>query len=205
MDEAHQQPLRHEPSLSKDDTFEEREVWLLSIEELRVVPGQDIVREKAHRLGITPRGEILEGSDPDMAGGDAREHGARKHRLAENGLAGRHGGERAGCRDPECRHRFADDIFAENRTDRRSAVAATRERCSPRPLKMDIASDAVAVDDLAKEEGSPIPELRNEMPELVPGVSHSNWFGAVGNTVAGEHPHSFWTGQLFRIQPQRHC
>ena len=205
MDEAHEQPLRYELSLACDNAFEERQVRLLSVKKLRVVPGQDIVREKANRLGIAPRREILEGSHPDVAGGDPRQHGSRKLRFAEHGLAGRYGGERTSSRDPEGSHRFADDVLAENRAEGRPAVAAARERRSPRALQMDVASYAVAVDDLPEQEGSSVAELRHEMPELVPGISHGNWFGAFGNTVAGQHLHAFWAGQVVRVEPQRHC
>ena len=68
-------------------------------------------------------------------------------------------------------------------------------------LEMDVASYAVRVDDLAEQEGSPVAELRHEMPELVPGISHGNWFRTRGNTVAGEHLHPFWPGEVVRIEP----
>ena len=70
---------------------------------------------------------------------------------------------------------------------------------------MDVASYAVAVDDLPEQEGSPVAELRHEMPELVPGISHGNWFGAFGHTVAGQHLYALWVGQVVRVKPQRHC
>ena len=204
MDEAHEQPLRYELSLACNNAFEERQVGLISLKKLRVVPGQDIVGEKANRLGIAPRREILEGSHPDVAGGDPRQHGSRKLRFAEHGLAGRHRRERTSSGDTEGSHRFADDVFTENRAERRPAIAAARERRSPGALQMDVASYAVAVDDLPEQEGSPVAELRHEMPELVPGISHGDWFGAFGNPVAGEHLHAFWAGQVVRIEPQPH-
>ena len=85
MDEAHEQPLRYELSLACNNAFEERKVWLFGVKKLRLVPGQDIVGEKANRLGIAPRREILEGSHPDVAGGDPRQHGSRKLRPRKTG------------------------------------------------------------------------------------------------------------------------
>ena len=162
----------------------ERPVKLWGIKKLRVVAGQDIVCEKANGLDVAPGSKILEGSYPDVAGGDPRQHGSRKLRLAENGLAGRTAasarvvgipsaaiasltiysrrtGPRAARPSPRARTAWAQSPSAGCR------VARRRGRRPPR------------------EERSPVAELRHEMPELVPGISHGNWFGAFGNTVAG--------------------
>jgi hypothetical protein len=59
---------------------------------------------------------------------DAGEYRAGQRRLAPNRLAGRHSGERSGRRNPERRHRLADDVFAQDRPERRASVALPGKR-----------------------------------------------------------------------------
>src|SRR6187455_2455798 len=58
-------------------------------------------------------------------------------------------------------------------------------RPSPR-RENGVAADAVAVDDLAEQDGAAIAELRYEMPELVAGIGHRNRVGAVRQALSGE-------------------
>ena len=83
-------------------------------------------------------------------------------------------------------HRLADDVFAQHRPERGAAVAAARERRRAGPLELDVAADAVGVDDLAEQDGAAVAELRHEMAELVAGIGHRDRIGAVGNPLAGQ-------------------
>ena len=150
------------------------------------MPRDDVVGELAHAVGVAACGEELEGADADMACGHAGEHGAGQHGLAHHVLARGHGGQRAGGRDAQGKHRLADDVFAQDRPERGAAVAPARERRWARSLELDVASDAVSVDDLAEQDGPAVAKLGDELPELVAGIGHRDRIGAVGEALSGE-------------------
>ncbi len=76
------------------------------------------------------------------------------------------------------------------------------ERRRARALELDVAADAVAVDDLAEQDGAAIAELWHEMPELVAGIGHRDRVGAGGKLLAGEDFGAFRGFQLVRIKPE---
>ena len=186
MDEADQQPARHQIGLPRDHGFEQRAIGPLGIGGVRVVPGDDVIGQPPHALGIAARREILEGADADVAGGDAGQHGAGQRHLAHHMLARDHGGERARGGNAERGHRLADDVFAQHRAERGAAVAAARKRRRAGALELDVAADAVGVDDFTEQDGAAVPELRHEMAELVAGIGHRDRVGALGNPLAGQ-------------------
>src|SRR6185437_15071187 len=83
-------------------------------------------------------------------------------------------------------HRFADDVFAQDRPQRGAAIAAAGEGGGTRALELDVATDAVLVDDLAKQDGAAVAELGHKMPELMAGIGHRDRLGTVGQPLAGE-------------------
>ncbi len=68
---------------ARDHRFEQRAVGVLRRRGIRVVAGDDVVGQQPHALPIAARREELEGADADMAGGDARQHRAGQHGLAQ--------------------------------------------------------------------------------------------------------------------------
>src|SRR5690242_3734167 len=66
---------------------------------------------------------------------------------------------------------IADDVFAQDRPERRASVALPGKRRWARPLELDVAAHAVAIDHLAEKNGTSVTELRYESPELVAGIS----------------------------------
>ena len=86
----------------------------------------------------------------------------------------------------ECRHRLADDVFAQHRAQRRAAVATARERRRARALELDVAPHAGAIDHLAQQDGATVAELRHEVAELMAGIGECDRLRADGNAVAGQ-------------------
>ena len=80
-------------------------------------------------------GDVLEGPDPQVAGGDAGEDGAGQESLAANRLAGGHDGQRARRRDAERVHRLADKVLAEHRSDGRRPSPPRANGVRPEPLR----------------------------------------------------------------------
>ena len=162
----------------------------------------DVVRKTLDGFEVAARGEILEGSDPDVTRSDTGQHGARQLAVAINRFAGRDGRQRPRGRNSERMHRFADEIFAQNRPQGGAPVAAPRVRRSARALQLDIAPLAVAIQDLAEEDCTAVAKLRNEMAELMPGIGHRDRLGARGRDIACKHGRQFVRLETFCIDPQ---
>ena len=186
MDEADQQPACDEIGLARDHAFQQRMIGPVGIGYLRIVPRDHVIGEPPHAFGVAARREILERSDPDVAGGDAGEDRAGQQRLAHDVLAGHDRGERTRGRNAQHRHRLADDVFAQHRAERGAAIAPARKRRRARALELDVTAHAVGVDHLAEQDGAAVAELRNEMTELVAGIGHRDRVGAVGDALAGQ-------------------
>ena len=71
-----------------------------------------------------------------------------------------------------------------------------------RPLELDVAAHAVAIDHLAKKNGTPVTELRYEGPELVAGIRHGERLASLGHPVARENLNTLRCGKLSRIEPE---
>ena len=161
-----------------------------------------MVRQQPQRLGIAPRGEILERADADVARGHARQDGAGQHRLASHRLSGRHRGQRPRGRHAQRRHGLADDVFAQHRAERGAAVAVAREGRPPGALELDVAPRAVPPHHLAEQDGAPVAELRHEVAELVPGIGERDRRRALGHAVAGQDLDALGAGQFLGIEPE---
>ena len=164
------------------------------------MPRDDVISEAADRIHIPARREELEGTDTDVARRDAGQYRAGQGRLAPNCLAGRHNSERSGRRDPERRHCLADDVFAQDRPERRASVALPGKGRRARPLELDVTAHAVAIDNLAEKNGTSVTELRYESPELVASISHAERLASRGHAVSREDLHTLRGGKLHRIE-----
>src|SRR4029077_3074784 len=151
------------------------------------MPCDDVISEALDRIQIPARREELEGADTDVAQCDAVQHRAGQRRFAPNRLAGRHSGERSGCRNPKRRHRLADDVFAQDGPERSASISPPGKRRWPRPLELDVAAYAVAIDHLAEKNGPSVTDLRYEGPELVTAISHGERLASLGHPVAREN------------------
>jgi hypothetical protein len=87
VDETDQQPARDQLGLPGDDAFEQRVIRALGLGDVRIVPGDDVVGERSHAVGVAARGKELEGADADVACGDTGEHCAGQHGLTLHALA----------------------------------------------------------------------------------------------------------------------
>src|SRR5262249_56273829 len=104
--------------------------------------------------------------------------------------ASRHSGERSGRRNPERRHRLADDIFAKDRPERRSSVAQSRKRRRARTLELDVAAHPIAIDHFAEKNGTSVTKLSYETPELVAGINHGERLASKGQPGPCGDPHT---------------
>ena len=86
--------------------------------------------------------------------------------------------------------------------ERGAAVAPARERRRARSLELDVAADAVPVDDFAEQDGPAVAELGHEMAELVAGIGHRDRVGAIGEALSGEDFGPFRALQHVRIEAE---
>ena len=152
---------------------------------------------------IAARGEELEGADADVARRDARQHGA-----------GQRPSRAAPCRrsSPPQATRVVGmpsaaiaslTMYSRSTGPSAARPSPLRENgVRPGALELDVAAHAVAVDDLAEQDGAAIAELRHEMAELVPGIGHRDWLGPLRQPVACQHLDALGRGQPVRLEPE---
>ena len=129
VDETHRLPLHHQGDLACDDPAQHQpvgvELRILSDfgADVRKMPLDGVVGQRL-QCGDVPQGcSILEGGDPDMALGGSGQHGPGFRSATMDAVARGDDRETACCRDVQCVHRFADQVFAQHRSQRRLAVA----------------------------------------------------------------------------------
>ena len=83
-------------------------------------------------------------------------------------------------------HGLADKIFAEHWTEGRPPIALTRKRRKARTLQLNVPASALSIDNLSEEDGTPIPQLRDEVAKLMPSVCHGKGLSGWRNEIAGE-------------------
>ena len=162
--------------------------------QLRVVPRNGVVQQGANAVGVAARGEILEGADAQVAGRDAREHGAGLGLFTQHLLPGGHHGQRAGGGNAQREHGFADEVFAQHGAHGRAAVAGAREGRAARALELHVVQLPVHRAQLAEQDGATIAQLRHEVRELVARIGHGDGLCIDGQFVAGEQ-----RGQLLPV------
>jgi hypothetical protein len=186
MDETDMHPARDQRRLAFDDGLKKRKGRPLGISGIGEVAINDVIGKTFDGFQVAARCEILEGPDADVTGCDPGQHGSRQRPVAVDSFSRRDGGQGPCGRNSERMHRFAHEIFAQDRPQCRAAVSAPRERRSARALQLDIAPFAVVVQDLAEEDCAAIAKLRNEIAELMPGIGHRDRLGARRRNVAGK-------------------
>ena len=142
------------------------------------MPGDCVVRQPAHALVIAPRREILEGADPQVTVGDAGQDGARQGLVAKNVFAAGDYRQGAGGGDAQRMQGFAHQNFTQHRAECRLAIAIAGKRRAAGTLKGDVAAPAVAINDLADQQGPSVTELGREVAELVSGIDLCDGIGA---------------------------
>ena len=127
MNEAEEHPLCDELCMPGDHTIQEGPVRPLRVCRIRVVSRNGIVSQRAHAVDVALRGEVLKGAHAKMACSDSRKHRTRQHSLTQNLLPGDYRSQGAGGWHAQCRHRFAHNVLAQNRTEGRTAIATARK------------------------------------------------------------------------------
>ena len=141
-------------------------------------------------------------ADPQVAGGNAGQHGAGQGGLALHQAARRHHGQGARGRDAQRMHRLADDVFAQHRTHCRQPVTAARERSATRTFEVNVAQPPVGVGEFAEQQRATVAQPRDVSAELVPGVNLRDRRGTVGDVVADQEAHPVGTAQPCRVEAQ---
>ena len=204
VDEADQHPLRHQLGLARDHRGRAaRDRAAARVARLRVVAGDDVIGQQAQRLDIAARGEELEGADPDVARRHARQHRAGQRRLAP--APARRSSRRPATRVVGMPSAAIASLTMYSRSTGPSAARPSPRRengVGPGALELDVAAHAVAVDDLAEQDGAAVAELRHEVAELVAGIGKRDRLDAMGDAVAREDLHALGARQRLGIEAE---
>ena len=137
-----------------------------------------------------------------MAGRDPCKHRSGHDGLAKHLLAGGDGSQGARCWNTKRRHRLAHDVLAQHRAERGSTIAAAREGCRAGAFELNVIAVAVARENLSEQVGAAIAKLRNEVPELMAGISEGERLRAGGHTGASQDLNPFRARQRGGVEPE---
>ena len=202
MDEADQQPVRHEIRLPRDHLFIQRAIRVLRRRDGGIVAGDDVIGQQPHRVRVAAGGVVLKGADADMARRHAGQDGAGERGFARHDLAGHDRGQGARGRYAQGGHGFADEVFAQHGAQGGAAIAAAGEGSAAGALELDVESRAVRRHDFPQQDRAPIAQLGHEMAELVARVGERDRRRALRHAVAGQDRHTFRAGEGRGVEPQ---
>ena len=137
---------------------------------LGVMAGDRVVGEPAQQIEVVGRPGVLETPHPQMTARNPGQHRARQQRLPLDRRPGRDDRQRAGGGNAERKHRLADDVLPQHRTDNGQAVPAAGEGRPSAALQMQIAQVSGRVDEFTEQQRPAVTQPRRVVAELVPGV-----------------------------------
>ena len=146
----------------------------------------DVIGQPCDGGQVVSRRKKLEGADTHEASGGAGDDAAGQEFLPGDLFTRRHGGQCARGRHAEFCHGLADQVFTQYRPQCGAPVTAARQGRAPGPFQVDVMVNAVRSGNLAQQEGAAIPQLRNEVSELMAGIGHGQGLGTLGDTIAGK-------------------
>ena len=181
VNEPDQKPACDQFGLSRDHALEQGVIGALGLRGLRVVSCNGVVGEALDTGGIAAGRKILERADANVAGGHARQYRAGQQGISRMTLSP----VMVAASDrvvgiPSAAIASLTMYSRKHRTQRCASIAAAGKRRRSRALELDVAADAVDIDDFAEQDGAAVAELRHEIAELVAGIGHGDRFGAVG-------------------------
>ena len=191
VNEADRLPVCDQSRDAARHLLEQCERRVRRVGNLRVMTCDDVVDQQFQAFLVLDRQEILQCADADMAFGDADQNPALQALLAVHRLAGGHRGQGTAGGHAEARHGFADQVLAQNRPERRAAVAVARERRDSGTLELHVVAFAVFTDNFAEQNCATVAEARIETAELVAGIHRGDRLGALRHVVAGDGVDAF--------------
>ena len=124
MYETHRHPLRNQRRLTRHNPAQQQAHAVRLSGKIRIMTRDRIVREQLQGRHIAATGEILEGAHTNMTGGQPDENRAGLRRVAQNPLTGEDHAQRTRRGDPKRMKGLAEEVFAQDGTQRGSPVAA---------------------------------------------------------------------------------
>ena len=174
-----------ERGLARHDLLQQRKIGALDLSGAqRIMPIDHIVGEDLRAGDIAPRRKIFKRADTHVARGDSRQMapGSVVSRCTVSPV--RHRRQRPGSRNPQRMHGFTDQIFAQHRTQGRTAIPAARIRSASAAFQLDVAKHARPIARLSDQYRPAVAELRHKMAELMPGIGHGDGNSPLRQDVA---------------------
>ena len=202
MDEADEHPACDEVGLARNHRVQQRAVGMLRGRRLRIMAGDHMVGQQPQRLGIAPRGEILERADRMWLA-------ATRVRIAPGSMVSRRTGSpvvtAASARVVGTPSAAMASLTMYSRSTGPSAArpSPSREKgVRPEPLSWMSRRVPSARHHLAEQDGTAVAELWHEVAELVPGIGERDRRRALGNAVAGKDLDALGAGQFVGVEPE---
>jgi len=201
VDETDEGPLGEEGGLACDGELQESAGGFRIVNGIGDMATEGVAGEQAQGLEILEGGNVLEGADADVAGGDAGQNGAGEGAIAEHRFAGGGNGQGPGGGNAQGVHGLAHEVFAQHGAEGGASVAATGVRGGAGAFELNIDASPIRREVLAQNDGPPVAQ-QGEVAELMPGIGLRDGLGAVGQGVASKDDGVVGAPQDLRIEPE---
>ena len=202
VDEAKLHPLRDQCGLPVNDCFQQGKVRVCMVAACRVVVFDDVVGESGDGRQVAARGKELECADAHEAGCEAGDHPAGQQLLPGDFLASGDSGQGARGRYAQFCHGLTDQVFAQDRAQRGTAVTVARETGLAGTFQVDVTQRTVRGFNLPQQQCTAIAQLRVEVAELVAGIGHGHGLGTVWHDVTRVNGRTVVCGKAGVCQPK---
>ena len=122
MRPAHGLPSGNQPAGAFGYLTQESRVGIRTVDKMRKMPGQDVIRQGLEVIVLTTVKENFERPEADVTRGHAHEHRAGFHAFPQHGFIAADETQGPGRRDAQAVHGLTAQVFPDRRTQHRPAV-----------------------------------------------------------------------------------
>ena len=200
VNESELHPVGDQFGLTPHNTFQQRMIRPVGPSCFRIKTADRVVRQDLQVLMVPARRKPFERAHTNVRPGHTHQDASWNRSLPHHGFARGQGGQRPRRRHPQCRHRFRHEVFAQNRSQSRTAVALSGKGCRSGPFELNVAAHAGRISDFSQKNGAAVSQLRHKAAELMARVHHRQRFCTVRPTIPRQNGHAVVGCQPFRIR-----
>ena len=183
MNEADEHPAGNQAGLPLDHLLKEGQGRLLSLLQVRSMPGDCVVEQGSEQVGSSEGCGILKGANPNVAGGHPGENRTGQRPVAAHAFPGRCYRQTAGGGNAEGMHAFADDVLPQHRAEYGPAIATPGIPGSARAFELNVVPQACWRQLLTQQDRPPVTEVC-EVAKLMARIRLGDRIGPGGQFVA---------------------
>ena len=172
VNKSNAHPIHHQVYLNTNDFFQQRQIWIFCLKQLRVMSCNGIVGQCFNIRFIFQQPRVFKSPNAQMTRSHSRQEASFFHSISINGIARTHHSQRSCSWNIQGVNSLTHDCLAQHGFQRCSSISSSRKgRCST-SLQMNIVKFSFQRFPFIYQTRSSIAE-HIEMSKLMPRIGHS--------------------------------